>query len=339
VNRLPSGPSTALRIILLVSLLVLQVVVLPKLAVAQTAPAIETEGEVWADPTVTVLITPSTGESWYAETYADDAAHGVRRWAQSIIVFTDDYSSHSYLRQLSFGIFIFGRNSTVPSSPDVRVSFVQSFPGVDTHALGVTTYGDTLDNHFDPPVTIRLAAQDPVAHVQLSDEDMVNIATHEFGHALGLGHTNMMTTDDNFLELMSTTYNLPVGNVNNPLEAPSTLDLYALATIYNYLATSPTLTGPGSEARTLTLPVNMPYTAEYPYPEQVEALKTGLAQANQRIIILAILTAVLLAITMILTILLVRRKPPPALRPPYPPEPAPLTAQNPNVDSPLEKRQ
>jgi hypothetical protein len=329
VNRLPSGPSAALRIILLVSLLVLQVVFLPKLAVAQTPPAIETEGEVWADPTVTVLITPSTGESWYVQTYADDAAHGVRRWAQSIIVFTDDYSSYSYLRQLSFGIFIFGRNSTLPSSPDVRVSFVQSFPGVDTHALGVTTYDDTLNNHFDPPVTIRLAAQDPVGHAQLSDNDMVNIATHEFGHALGLGHADMLTTDDDFLELMGTTYNLPVGNLNNQLEAPSTLNLYALATIYNYLATSSTLTGAGPVATTLTLPVNIPYTASYPYPEQVEALKTSLAQANQRIIILAILTVILFAITLSLAVLLARRKltSPTIFPPPVPPEPVSTVVQ------------
>lgn len=326
MNRLPFGPSAALRIILLVSLLVLHIAGLPKLAVAQTPPAIETEGEVWADPTVTVLITPSTGESWYVQTYADDAAHGVRRWAQSIVVFTDDYSSYSYLRQLSFGIFIFGRNSTVPSSPDVRVSFVQSFPGVDTHALGVTTYDNTLDNHFDPPVTIRLAAQDPVGRAQLSDNDMVNIATHEFGHALGLGHTNMTTTDDAFLELMSTTYNLPVGNANNPLEAPSTLDLYALATIYNYLATSPTLSGSGPDSTILTLPVTMPYTAAYPYPEQVKALETSLDQANLRILILALLTIFLMAMTITLAALLLRRKPPPGQPPPpYQQETAPAT--------------
>lgn len=327
MNRLSSGASTVLRIILLASLLVFQVAVLPRLAAAQTTPAIETEGEVWADPMVTVLITPSTGESWYRQTYADDAAHGVRRWAQSIIVFTDDYSSYGYLRQLSFEIYIFGRNFT--SSPDVRVSFVQSLPEGGTHALGVTTYGDTPNNHFDPPVTIRLATQDPIRLVQLSDNDMVNIATHEFGHALGLKHANTATTDDNFLELMGPSYNLPIGSTINPLEAPSTLNLYALAIIYDWLSASPILTGPGDPATVILLPITTPYTAVYPYPEQIAAYKASLDQANQRIMILSILTVILLVITFSLAILLARRKPtlPPMLPPSIPPEPAPTVGQ------------
>ena len=300
-------------------------------ATGQTAAFIGTEEGVWTSPRISVVITPSTGNSWYRSTYAGDAAHGVHRWAQSIITYTDSYGSN-YLRTLTFDVYIVGLNSStsIPSSPNVDISFVQSFASSSRPALGVTQSRTTADNHFQLPVTMRLAAQTPDLQRQLTDMDMTNIATHEFGHALGLDHASTATTSDNYLELMATSYNLPVGTSANPLEAPSTLDLYALATIYSWLETSPTLTGPGPDATTVTLPASIPYTAVFPYSEQIDALKTGLSQANQRILVLVAVTIFLLALTITLAVLLTRRKPPtPPIPPPSAPtEPAPTIIQN-----------
>lgn len=317
------GPTVLLRTLLLATLLVSSNPLLSQATTAQTTSSIGTEGAVWPDPRISIVITPSTGAAWYKQSYHVDVAYAIHRWAQSIIVFTDDHG-YNYLRQLTFDIYTTGVNTTIPSNPDVQITFVQNFPSTGSPALGVTQSRITINNHFDPPVTMRLAAQDPDGLRQLTDNDMVNIATHEFGHALGLGHANTPTTDDNFFELMSTEYNLPVGSITNPLEAPSTLDLYALTRIYSWLATSPTLTGPGPAATTITLPANIAYTAVYPYPEQVEALKTSLDQANQRIIVLVVITIILLALTITLAALLLRRKPPsPSLPPPIPTEPTP----------------
>ncbi len=298
---------------------------------AQTVASMPTEGGVWTNPNLTIVINPATS-TWYKQSYSTDAAYAVQRWSESIIVFTDSYGNN-YLRQLTFNVYINNTvNGPVPSNPNVKISFVQNFPPPNRPALGVTQTRINTDNHFQTPITMRLAAQSPDGLNQLTDNDMTNIATHEFGHALGLDHPNTSTTDDNYLELMASEYNLPVGSTTNPLEAPSTLDLYALATIYSWLQTSPTLTGPGPEATSITLPASIPYTAVYPYPEQINALKTSLNQANQRILILAIIIIILLALTITLGVMLTRRKTPvptPIFTPPQPPPTAPEPSTTP----------
>src|SRR5205807_10357103 len=105
-------------------------------------------------------------------------------------------------------------------------------------------YGVQTSGIQSPAIT-TLAACDPCNTTQLSDIDMVNIASHEFGHALGLAHATASLADDGTFEVMFLSYGQAVGNPRNTLEAPSTLDLFALSYIYDWLATSSTLTGSG----------------------------------------------------------------------------------------------
>jgi len=138
---------------------------------------------------------------------------------------------------------------------------------------------------------------------------MVNIASHEFGHALGLGHATVSVTDDGTFELMFLSYGQAVGNPRDTLEAPSTLDMYALSYVYDWLATSPMLSGTGHPRTDLTLPSGASYSSVYPYREQIQMLQNSINQLKLEITILAIVAALLLALVLAFGILLSRRKP------------------------------
>jgi len=145
---------------------------------------------------------------------------------------------------------------------------------------------------------------------------MVSIAGHEFGHALGLGHATVSITDDGTFELMFLSYGQAVGNPANSLEAPSTLDMYTLSYIYDWLASSSTLSGPGHSVTLLSLPAGVAYSSVYPYPEQIQMLQNSVNRLKLEILIVAIVAAVLFALVFVFGILLSRKKlAPPA---PYP---------------------
>jgi hypothetical protein len=150
---------------------------------------------------------------------------------------------------------------------------------------------------------------------------MINIASHEFGHALGLNHATVPVTDDGTFELMFLSYGQAVGNSANSLEAPSTLDLFALSYVYDWLASSSTLSGPGHMVALLSLPSGIAYSSVYPYAEQIQMLQNSVSRLKLEIIILVVVAALLLALVLVLGILLSRKKP--ALPAPYSWGPAP----------------
>jgi len=159
------------------------------------------------------------------------------------------------------------------------------------------------------PTITTLAAYDPTNNTQLTDTDMINIASHEFGHALGLNHATVSVTDDGTFELMFLSYGQAVGNPRNSLETPSTLDIYALLNIYDWLANSMSLNGPGHSATVYSLPPGIAYMSVYPYSEQIQSLQNSISQLKLEILIVAVVAAVLLAVALALGILLARKKP------------------------------
>ncbi len=275
---------------------------------AASAASIPTEGGTWANPTITIVINPQPSQPWFKTSYSGDVSLAISRWAESIIAYTDVDGS-SYLRKLSFLTYVAG-NQSLPTNPDIQVNFIQSFGSTQTLGLTdlhISTIGNT--GIFRAPATTTLATNDPTSAIQLTDTDMINIASHEFGHALGLDHATASVADDGTFELMYKSYGQVVGNPRNALEAPSTLDLYALSYIYDWLATSSTLNGSGHPVTSLALPPGVSYSSVYPYPEQIQMLQNSISQLKLEIIILAIVTAILLTLALALVVLLSRKKP------------------------------
>ncbi len=276
---------------------------------AATGAAIPTEGGTWTNPTITILIIPQPSASWFKASYTFDVNHAISRWSESIVAYIDAYGSN-YLRKLSFVTCISGVNESLCGSPDIQVQFIQSF-GSQSAGLGITSIRISNSGIFQttPPTTTTLAAYDPTNTTQLTDNDMINIASHEFGHALGLNHATVSVTDDGTFELMYKSYGQAVGNPANSLEAPSTLDMYALSYIYDWLASSSMLSGPGHSVAFLSLPSGVAYSSVYPYAEQIQTLQNSISRSKLEIIVLAIVAALLLALVLVLGILSSRKKP------------------------------
>ena len=275
---------------------------------AATGAEIPTEGGTWTNPTITIVITPASNMPWFKASYTYDVNYGIARWAKSIVAYTDAYGSY-YLRKLSFVTCVSGVNDTSCGTPNIRVQFIQSF-GSQSAGLGLTSVRiQQSSGIFVAPTTTTLAAYDPTNTTQLTDTDMINIASHEFGHALGLNHATVSVTDDGTFELMFLSYGQAVGNSRNSLEAPSTLDMYALANIYDWLSNPSGFSGTGPSATVYSLPSGIAYTSVYPYSEQIQTLQNSISQLRLEILIVAVVAGLLLAVALALVILLSRKKP------------------------------
>jgi len=176
------------------------------------------QGFVWNHSTLNVLVVTADNESWWNPAYLNVTLRAIGQWNDAIAAFAANNSDFSYLYSLSlqptvsnvtlpgYDVYVNWTDSSLSNMTD-EVGLSQITPNFRSTIINCTTTLSVHTNHGSP----------------LDNLDMQNIALHELGHSLGLGHSNY--TQD----LMYSTY-----NIGNSGEDISTLDVYGVATLFGW---------------------------------------------------------------------------------------------------------
>ena len=183
---------------------------------SQDTYSVQLQGWVWNHTALRVLVINSANESWWDPNYLNATLRAIGQWNDAISAFTRNYSDFSYLSSLKIEEAVSSENM---SGFDIYVNWTQ-FPLSNTsNEVGLSTLYPTRDGTINY-CTVSLSTH-TIHGEALSEGDMQNIALHEFGHSLGLGHSNYAG------DLMYSTYSM-----SSPAESISTLDAYGVATLF-----------------------------------------------------------------------------------------------------------
>ncbi len=210
----------------------------------QSNDFLEIQGIAWDQTTINILVITPNNESWWSPIYTNSALRAIGQWNEAIHYFASNYSDYAYLSNLKL-------QSTVSNASitgfDIYLNWTDSPLKSSSNEIGLET-STILDNAIIN-CNISLAAHtshgDP-----LTDGDMQNIALHELGHSLGLGHSNY-TGDVMY----------PVYTLLSPPRYVSTLDVYGVATTFAWMSNSVSFypVNQWLQNTPVTLPPNIPY--------------------------------------------------------------------------------
>lgn len=203
------------------------------LAYATTTSAlIDLEGFRWNSFPLRVLVDMN---EWSSLDYAVAVREALDNWVRSIWNYTNSFSDTS-LTMIRYVFYVSSVNGT--DNCDVLVTFAAGEIASSPDTVGLTTARWNVQTHQPlPPVTVNITTYSATADRMF----IRNVAMHEFGHTLGLGHATPQNTLDG-PELM---YHI---SSRNSVLYPSTLDVYGLSMLYK-----------GRYSQTVQLPTNIPY--------------------------------------------------------------------------------
>jgi hypothetical protein len=208
---------------------------------AQAQYFLDLEGVTWNHSIISVLVVPQDSASWWKISYLNATLQSISEWNNAIHAFALNYSNFAYLSGLRMVPTV---SHALNYSFDVYISWTLALTASGDE-IGLTNTRYSLSGTIINS-TISLAADDSRGDV-LNAVDMQNVALHELGHSLGLGHSNYSG------DLM-----YPRCTLNNPVEGLSTLDLYGVSTVFQWMSNS---SNPphGPQQSSVTLPSGIQY--------------------------------------------------------------------------------
>jgi len=198
---------------------------------AESSPAIALEEFRWTSFPLNVYVDINR---WTLPDYAVAVREALDSWVKSTSNYTQTYNVS--LPVINYVFYVSNVNAT--GHYDVTFTFTPENMPPNSNTVGLTMYSWNSITHTPiAPITINVTTSSATASKQF----VKNVAMHEFGHALGLGHADSPNTL-NGPELMYYT------SSKTEVVYPSTLDIYALTSLYD-----------NKFSQNITLPANVPY--------------------------------------------------------------------------------
>ncbi len=197
----------------------------------------------WNHTSLSVLIVIPTNESWWNPVYVNSTLNAISEWNKATQDFSSNYTDYGYLSALRMVPTV---SNTVRPGFDVYISWAQKPPNA-ADEIGLTKTAYIVPTRIITYTNTTLASETTLDYV-LNSIDMQNLALHELGHSLGLGHSTY--SNDIMYPMLSVN---PLAQV----QALSTLDLYGVATVFEWMSNSSSPYSP--QQSSITLPSNITY--------------------------------------------------------------------------------